>query len=338
VDLLVRDNLAADVNRIKSMNGNMVRAVAIFWNTLGTKYKYYGELAHLEPEPDLSSLILDDMVGYVRARNKVSFEVLDSLYDISNLALPDCLKEENGSIVYVRRTVSRDPVIREFLTQRNHIARARAQIISQTVKTLLPSPVSLFDRTKLSIMGIADLLVRYEKLRQILLHLIKMYDESGEPGSWNSTIGIGNQSGDSYRKELRLMKDLHLVQVTDGQFSVTETGLEAAYLAVRSDLQERFKFIGEDKKQRFVSAEGLQKITGIPLSLIIRGFDDADMISTVSPAMIAGKPTKLFWITACGAGDSQVSSEINKSFVEIRSHILRTIDEFHFPTPVPIRT
>jgi hypothetical protein len=329
VSLLIRQKLLypISIREIKSFQGKYVRTLSVFWSKLGFNEIQYPELCSIEIADNPSNLLADDIAGFVRIRGKVTQELIASHYP-SFEKVPQIrrLEYKNGWIRWIppHRT---DHHFKDCFTRhQNAIIEKRATIALNSPLSPVITPPLIFDRAKLRSDGLARMICQDDKLRDILLEIVKKNDDTGSlPTTWmelaKSTKFL--DPVESY-SELEWLRNLRLIKRTASGIQITPLGSEVAYLAtaeVIGDILRNEIAIGS---HHLISVSNLAYTHSIGQSLLLRGLKEIEKTGQVNCSELHRRKCKLFWFVVHQSRESRDISE--DALLEFQKQIESLLD------------
>jgi len=317
----LHENMSLD--KLELMEGKLVRALAIQWydpteDSKGTKRP---EVVFVEPESDLSRIVEDDMVGYVRMRTSVSLQDLALRYRHVDPANISAFEISAGFVKFVHHDMPTDDVVSEYLKAKSLLRDARSAIKSDSL--IQVSQHEVIDQFKVSIKGLAFLITRYGLLSEIINFVLRTKDECGMWPMQEEILKYFDADGETIGKKIRWLRYLNLLEKNDARIACTKIGYDVAEIVSLDEIEKVIASLGTD----LISIREVSNSIIIP-SLLTRFLDASS--SGFTPATINKRKNSLYWIRSSG-GTEDMARRAEEDFNSSCANILSVMRKTNFP-------
>lgn len=314
-------NLSLD--KLELMEGKFVRALAIQWyeptgDSGSTKRP---EVVFVEPESDLSRIVEDDMVGYVRMRTSVSLQDLAQRYQHVDPANISAFEISSGFVKFVHQDVSTDDVVSEYLKAKSLLRDARSAIKSDSL--IQVSQHEVIDQFKVSIRGLAFLITKYGLLSEIINFVLRTKDEFGIWPTQEEILKYFDADGETIGKKIRWLRYLNILEKNDARIACTKIGYDVAEIVSLEEIEKVIASLGTD----LILIREVSNSIIIP-SLLTRFLDTNS--SGFIPATVNKRKNHLYWIRN-SANIDDLTRRAEEDFSLSSGRILSVMRKTNFP-------
>ncbi|MEM4253392.1 MAG: hypothetical protein QXE84_07715 [Candidatus Nitrosotenuis sp.] len=314
-------NLSLD--KLELMEGKFVRVMAIQWydptgDSNGTKRP---EVVFVEPESDLSRIVEDDMVGYVRMRTSVSLQDLAQRYQHVDPANISAFEISSGFVKFVHQDVPTDDVVTEYLKAKSFLRDVRSAIKSDSL--IQVSQHEVIDQTKVSIKGLAFLITKDGLLSEIINFVLRTKDESGMWPMQEEILKYFDADRETIGKKIRWLRYLNMLEKNGSQVACTKIAYDVAEIISSDEIGKVVASLGTD----IVSIREISNSIIIP-SLLERFLDTNS--SGFIPATINKRKNRLYWIRN-SADTDDVVRRAEEDFRLSSGRMLSVMRKINFP-------
>ena len=224
--LLVSDQLLKnyDYESLDSIKNKNARLLAIQWydpenNDDITKKT---EVVYMELEENNSDLKNDELIGYVRMRNTVTYEKAKSLLNGIDIDSIPCLQIEQDHVKFRIMEETQDHIIDEFLRTVDMLRHLRAS--SRKDERIQLNCFDVIDEDKISISGLTMLVKRNTTLSEILSKILYNMDMNGEAIQISSITSSSDIQDETISSKISWLKHLELLEKINGCLQITPKG------------------------------------------------------------------------------------------------------------------
>lgn len=299
--VLMSDQLLKNYNYefLDSLRNKTGRLLAIQWYDPGGDkgISKKTEVMFMELDEDVASLKKDELLGYVRMRDKVSIEQLDLLFGKIDILSLRSLETEQNSIKFKIFEKSGDFVIDEFLKSVKIIRDLRAP--SRIDDCIQLNYFDVVDLEKMSILGLANLVKNDGMMLIILEYILRNVDRKGELPSVSTISSDTGITEAMIHSKSGWLTNLGLVERVDDRIRITTKGKKITFASIKNKIKEKIQGYGQD----IISIPEFD--TDIPQSMLCEFLEKPE--SGYFTVELEGIKNKLFWAKS-------PSNELKKTF------------------------
>lgn len=306
-----------DEARMRTMIGKPVRLLVVFWYGHGFSRANptLPEAFLMEEAGSMDEVRLDDAIGFVRARRRVSEQKFLSRYTNQELMAlpPELIKAEHKLLEWVTPPTTRNRILDAFIDQERALADSRIKdSASGESRPLLLSDV--IDSRKLDMERLSQITSADAKVSEILLLLITSEDSGLIWDHWSDIVrGVGGDPS-ATRGKLRWLRDMSLIAKKEGGVQITSRGKLVWYSANRNPLMASIEKFLAGKSGKFDLLQAA-KIVSFPMSMIVAGLDELGRSGKVKCLQEPGREFRLFWKIEGGERD-QSNMQMDTPMIE----------------------
>lgn len=335
----VLKSLNMDLLELEELRGKLVKFMAIFWYRYGSiKFTpQCPEIINLKFVHDEHSLVKDDLVGFVRLRNKSDLKVLGARYNSVDLSsLPKPLVLRDGRLTYDFSISGTNRIARIFSEQQALIRAIRENAIFEIngSKEIEPFilPEHILNTERLELKGMAEWIFGNKPLLNCLVALLMKRDLNGElPSTYKKFITNYPKFGSFFSVESFLwLKNLDLIKVRKGKsIQVTERGLIVAHLAVEEVITNPLKKVLSEKS--FIDFVGLETRIPAPPSILLKALHRLKEKGVITYSIIDGAKCELFWIPYGKKEAVQNDDALSDRIKSLQNQVMGVLNSVHYP-------
>lgn len=255
------------------------------------------EVMFMELDEDMTSLKKDELLGYVRMRDKVSIEQLDLLFGKMDISSLRSLEKDQNSIKFKVFEKSGDFVIDEFLKSVKIIRDLRTP--SRIDDCIQLNYFDVVDLEKMSNLGLANLIKKDGVMLAILEYVLRNIDKKGELPSVSTMSSDTGITEFIIRNKSGWLTNLGLAERIDDRVGITPKGRKVTFASLKNKIKEKIQGCSQD----IISIPEFE--TDIPKSLICEFLEKPE--SGYFSIELEGIKNKLFWAKS-------FSNELKKIF------------------------
>jgi len=325
--------LNTDLVGLRNLKGRLIRVLGVVWFRYGSTRSTpeYPEVIVPEFVNDRFELIMDDLIGFVRVRDKVISDSLIVRYRETDFSsLPQPLTMENGYVTYNFSIKAKDNIVRIFLDEENFIRSLRRKTAVMKPAEAFIMPEQLLNTCKLQLNGLAERIKRDKHLLSYLLALIRHFDHEGAlPSTLKELTSIVEGMPSEVSEEnFRWLRDLGLLSKRRKKPArITGRGIKIAYLAIRENLMPQLK--GIIRRKNIVDLLEMENETSMPASLLLQALQELENERFARCISLNGQRCELFWMCILGKKDAAIKEAISK--IELwETEILGVLSKVHY--------
>jgi hypothetical protein len=313
---------------LKDLRGKPVRALVVDW------YRYdfskilpeYPEILALE-YVDESEILMDDLIGFVRLRDKVDLRSLRMRYPTVKLQElpPPIVLEGEGLALYSHCYQGGDAIIDAFAKEKNRLTSLRRKITpALNVPNALMSARCLLDIEKLRLAAFSERMRNDKVLLHSFLCLIREKDQKGSlPKSVRGLAhAITGATSEMVNDKLWWLIDIGFLSKTKDGTRIAKEGITVAYLATNQDIKRILKHSPEP----LIGVLKLQENTSLPTTLLLQAMYELEKEGTVKPLRVGGHKCELFWIV-CSENEKDAEARALILLQRMEKEVIRILKE-----------
>jgi len=307
--------------KIRALVGRYVRLLVVFWYSYGFSRarRILPEAFLMEEAGGLDEARLDDAIGFVRARKRVSEQQFLSHYtDRELMGLPpEFVRRGRGLLEWTIAPAGDDRIIGGFLEQVRTLGESRVVENSVSGPRLIRFR-DVIDSRKLGMEHLSRIVSMDPTASGLLLLLITSEDTSQVLHSWDDVVrGIGGVNLDA-RDRLGWLRDVGLVTKKGGGVRITPYGRRVWYSANRNPIMASIEKFLAGRRGSFDIFEIIRSVN-YPRSAIVAGLDELEKAGIVKCFRASSQEFKLFWAVV---GDDSRNSTRQEDTPMIRDTLL----------------
>ena len=314
-ELVLTESLVAgfggDESRIRDLIGKQVRVLAVFWYGYGfsKRNSRLPEAFLMEKASSLEDSRLDDAIGFVRTRQRLSESQFLSRFNEQDLARlpPELIRRKSGSLEWNLLQSSHDRILSAFLEQMRFLNASRIVEDSSGVsRTILLGDV--IDRQKLSSERLVEIVAADAFVSGTLFHLIKSDDSGVVHRHWSEIArAIGDSTKES-RASILWLRDMGLVGKREGFVRITPRGRLVWYSANKGPLMSSIEKFLSGRRGSFDMIQ-ITKSVSYPKSVILSGLGELEEKGRMRSFRASWREFKHFWTILSGEGGQPPAQE-----------------------------
>jgi hypothetical protein len=333
--------LDTDYAGLSELKGKLVRVLATFWYRYGSAKSTpeTPEALALEPVQDRSRLIEDDLIGFVRVRERVSLQSVSAKYPgIDASSLPCPLAIEGLNVFYDSSAKIGDRVIQIFAEEEEAIRSARRRLLAAETGEQGSNPFVIpsraLDTHRLSMTGLAEWMCNANRpLLDCLLTLITKQDSNGcLPSTYREIAVIMRGVSPKSAENFAWLRNLGLILKSRRKpMKITRRGIDVVYNAVRDRLIFHLK--EALKKRTLMDLMEIQKETNLAPTLLLKALLELKSEGFASPVLIKGQECQIFWCKSQGQSTC-FTEEASTRLEGLKAKVMATLNSTSFVYPL----
>ena len=293
--------LHTDLAGLSMIKGKFLRVLAVFWYRFGSSQSMPEIPEAIIPElvTNKTEPIMDDLIGFIRNREKVPLESLVERYpDIDLLPIVSPLEKNNRELIFKHVTPTQNRIGQFFAEEKAIIRNKRKKLFEKTGKGQIDSvePFKVLAIDRLSEKGLIDWVRNNQPLLRSLIDFLRIRDFDGElPSKRKKIMEIIKPSATlSTADILNWLRQLDfIVKQKGGPIRITERGIKIAYLSIKPELDYSVKQLIHENG--FLDLSDAQNFPLASPSLILKILNELEITKIIQPIMINGQPFPIFW-------------------------------------------
>lgn len=319
VDLILTpqalSRLRAGTEKIVSLEGKTVRMLAVTWYDL---HPVYPEVFLIEPAEENTGLLEDEIIGFVRLRQKVGQEVLQHFYPevaLSQLETPK-LKWDGQFFSWSVDMSSLDDIVAGFLKQKLSLMNLRGEMQNLGGEGSLIPWAKVMDSEKLRLRTLVNKLRSNRPLTSPIMMIIKNRENGVAPPKSFRELALASPNNSLLLDDILWLRYVGFIKKTGEGIVVTKNGVLMAYLANRTTVMNLLKKKLEEKGPLVVP--DIRSFSGFPNSFILKGLREL-RDKGVHPLHVDGKPFELIWVKE---GDDEAVNHAHEIRTKMETEVL----------------
>lgn len=339
VNQRVLKSLNLDLVELEGINGKLIKVMVIFWYRYGSIRftPQYPEIISLRFVNDKTSLIKDDLIGFVRLRDKIDLRLLGDRYtEINPSSPPKPLTATSTQLIYDFSTLTENRIARIFLEQKALIKSLREKMIFEVDKNQERSyfvlPKQVLNEKRLKLKGMAEWIYDNKPLLHCLLALLMKCDLNGElPTNYKEFVTKYPKFGSFFSLESFLwLKNLDLIYIKkENPIQVSKRGVDVAYLALEELVTNQLEKV--ISKINFVDFVGLETKIPVPPTILLKSLRELERKRVATPSVVDGVKCELFWFRYGKEVTDRINDEMSHKLMFLEEQVMYILNSVHHP-------